>query len=151
MFTKMIRKFGKIVLITAAPVLLSACSATTNFQASQPNITVKINENTPLKVDTAAPQTYSTTSFGQYRFKATKEGQKPMYGIMPLKFNGGYLVADILFFAPAMFFNLREVYPHYQFDMENGVIRYKKNETDSWTTYQPTPTEAARAEKYFNK
>ncbi len=44
-------------------------------------------------------KTYKATSFGQYRFRAEKPGMEPMYGLIPLKFNSGYLVADILFFA----------------------------------------------------
>ncbi|HEY7866027.1 MAG TPA: hypothetical protein VIC51_08495, partial [Psychromonas sp.] len=68
-------------------------------------------------------QCFSTC--GKYVFKASSEGKKPIYGLVPLKFNAGYLAADIMFFAPAMFFNLREVYPHYQFDINAGVVRYK--------------------------
>lgn len=145
------KQFGKLALVSTITVLLSACAATTNFQSTQPAVSVEVNKFAPLSVDTAEPQTYSTTTFGQYHFKATEEGKEPMYGIMPLKFNTGYLVTDILLFAPAVFFNLREVFPHYQFDIDGGVIRYKKKESDEWTTYEPTPAEIARAKNYFNK
>ena len=74
---------------------------------------------------------------------------EPMYGLIPLKFNSGYLVADILFFAPAAFYNLREVYPFYEFDVEKNEVRYKKNVGDQWTVYKPTPAEVARAQAYF--
>ena len=68
-----------------------------------------------------------------------------------MKFNGGYLAADILFFAPAMFYNLREVYPYYEFDVENGVVRYKRNANDPWVSYKPTPAEQDHARNYFQK
>ncbi len=74
-----------------------------------------------------------------------------MYGLVPLKFNGGYLATDILFFAPAMFFNLREVFPYYQFDLESNEVRYKKKESDEWTIYKPKVEEVERAKTYFDE
>jgi hypothetical protein len=74
---------------------------------------------------------------------------EPMYGLVPLKFNGGYLAAGILFFAPATFYNLREVYPFYEFDAAHGVVRYRKREQDPWMTHTPTAAEAERAKAYF--
>ncbi len=73
----------------------------------------------------------------------------PMYGLVPLKFNGGYLALDILFFAPAMFFNLREVFPYYEFDSEEGVVRYRLEKDSDWTTYKPTVAEIAHAKSFF--
>ena len=110
-----------------------------------------MNDKPQFMLETQPEQTYSTTSFGQYQFKLESEGHEPMYGLMPLKFNGGYLAADILFFAPAMFFNLREVFPYYQFDLEHKEIRYKKNIEDSWTVYKPEAAEVNRAKAYFEK
>lgn len=138
-----------VICFSILPIL-SACTATTSLQATQPDVTLSVNKNAAFAIDQAPSQTYSTTSFGQYIFKAETEGRDPMYGLMPLKFNGGYLAADILFFAPAMFFNLREVYPYYEFDIEQGAIRYKKKVNDPWITYTPTPAEAERARNYFN-
>lgn len=66
-----------------------------------------------------------------------------------MKFNGGYLAADILFFAPALFYNLREVYPYYEFDAEKQEIRYKKKPEDSWRIYHPLPEEVANSKAYF--
>lgn len=129
--------------------LLGACSATTSFQSSDPAVTVKVNQDNTLALSQPIQRTYPTTSFGQYHFKAYKQGAEPMYGLIPLKFNGGYLLADILFFAPATFFNLREVYPLYEFDTEAGVVRYKKKQQDAWMSYKPTAAETDRARKYF--
>lgn len=50
-----------------------------------------------------------------------------------------------------MFYNLREVYPYYEFDVENGVIRYKRNADDQWVSYKPTAAEQQRAKNYFLK
>ena len=142
--------FKRLALAASVLAALSACTATTSFQANKPDATLTINKDAPLLISQASSHKYGATSFGQYIFKVGGEDQAPMYGLMPLKFNGGYLAADILFFAPAMFFNLREMYPYYEFDVDKGVVRYKKKLTDSWRTYTPTQMEIDRAKKYFN-
>ncbi|MBC9249975.1 hypothetical protein A9179_06760 [Pseudomonas alcaligenes] len=131
--------------------VLSGCTATTTMYSSDSQSVVKINEDAPLVLSNPVQKTYKATSFGQYQFEVTQAGREPMYGLVPLKFNGGYLTADILFFAPALFYNLREVYPLYEFDIEQGVVRYKKNEQDQWMTYKPTAAEAERARNYFQR
>lgn len=139
----------QLLAVPLTAVLLSACTATTSLRSSDPSLAVKINNDAPLVLKKPVSKTYKATSFGQYRFRATQEGMEPMYGLMPLKFNSGYLVADILFFAPAAFYNLREVYPFYEFDVAQGVVRYKKKESDQWTSYKPTAAEVERAQAYF--
>ena len=139
----------RLLLTAVATSVLSACTATTSLRATDPELALAINKDAPVTLDSPVRRTYDTTSFGQYQFKATKPGMEPMYGLVPLKFNGGYLTADILFFAPALFFNLREVYSIYEFDVAQGVVRYKKNEQDPWMSYKPTTAEAERAKKYF--
>ncbi|WP_372880606.1 hypothetical protein [Psychromonas sp.] len=143
-------KKSKFISVLSVACILSACSAQTSFQSINEEVELKVNKNEPITIIENTSQTYSTTSFGQYVFKATSDDKEPIYGLIPLKFNGGYLAADIMFFAPAMFFNLREVYPYYQFDVDAGVVRYKKKEEDSWVTYTPTKAEAERAKKYFS-
>lgn len=130
---------------------MSGCTATTNFEAVQSDVSLRVNENPEFNIVNNSNHRYSTTSFGQYKFKAEKEGVEPMYGLIPLKFNGGYLAVDILFFAPAMFFNLREVFPYYQFDIENNEIRYKKKKSDEWTIYKPKAEEVEHAKRYFGE
>ncbi|WP_181296802.1 hypothetical protein [Pseudomonas sp. Q2-TVG4-2] len=144
-------KAKQLLALPLFAALLSACTATTSLRSSDPTLAVKINDDAPLMLKSPVSKTYKTTSFGQYRFRATQEGMEPMYGLIPLKFNSGYLVADILFFAPAAFYNLREVYPFYEFDVAEGVVRYKKNEQDQWISYIPTAAEVARARAYFNQ
>lgn len=128
---------------------LAGCSATTSLETVQQDVSVRVNGGAPL--DLSKDHTYSTTSFGQYRFKAEKEGMEPMYGLLPLKFNGGYLAADILFFAPALFFNLREVFPYYQLDTESNEVRYRKSESAAWMTYKPELEEVRNAKSYFDE
>jgi hypothetical protein len=141
----------RLLLTALAASVLSACTATTSLRATDPELALAINKDSEVTLDSPVHRTYDTTSFGQYQFKATKPGMEPMYGLVPLKFNGGYLTADILLFAPALFFNLREVYPIYEFDVAQGVVRYKKKESDQWMSYKPTSAEAERAKQYFVK
>ena len=133
----------------ALAVGLSGCSATTSFQASPSDLSLLVNDSSHL--DLTQSYTYPTTSFGQYRFRAERPGYEPMYGILPLKFNGGYLAADILFFAPALFYNLREVFPYYQIDPAKQEIRYRQSRSDPWSVYRPTPAEIQNTKIYFSK
>ncbi len=143
----MTKRFRHITSITAVTLLLAGCTTTTSFNAAHPGTKVAVKGTT--EQTTPRRGTMSATSFGNYEFKAEKDGSEPMYGLLPLKFNGGYLAADILFFAPATFFNLREPYPYYEFDVEKNVIRYRKKQSDAWVDYEPTPSEADRAKHYF--
>ena len=129
--------------------VLGGCSATANLDAMEPGVSLSVNEKKKITLETHSSQAYATTSFGQYKFKAEKEGVEPMYGLIPLKFNSGYLFVDILFFAPALFFNLREVFPYYQFDLNKNEIRYKRKELDEWVIHHPTPSEIENAKRYF--
>lgn len=129
---------------------LAACTANTTFESVEPGVSLLINLNPALDLDQESTETYHTTSFGQYIFMASQEGKEPIYGLLPLKFNGGYLAADILFFAPGLFFNLREVFPYYQFDMDTGELKYRQKETDDWAVYQAPAAEVERAKVYFS-
>ncbi|MBS3797524.1 MULTISPECIES: hypothetical protein [unclassified Pseudoalteromonas] len=139
----------KKLALMAVLSALAGCSASTQFEALQNDVTLSIDTNSSFVVDADEQHTFSTTSFGQYEFKAEQKGKEPFYGILPLKFNGGYLAADIIFFAPAMFFNLREVFPYYQFDIENSVLRYKKDAEGPWILYKPKQSEMHRAKEFF--
>lgn len=133
--------------LTLAALLLSACSALTTLQATDKDVKLSIQEKAlgtmPVKVD------LKTTTFGNYEFRAVRADGKAMYGILPLKFNGGYLAMNILFFAPASFFNLREAYPLYEFDIERNAVRFRATEAEAWMEMKPTAAEAERARKYF--
>jgi len=133
----------------AACVVLSACSSMTTMRTVQEGATVDVKESKQH----VSPRTeeFGDTSFGNYEFCARVPQQEPFYGVLPLEFHGGYLALDILFFAPATFFNLRGVFPYYEFDTEKHELRYREKETDSWVTYRPTEDEVAHAKKYFEK
>lgn len=123
--------------------LLAACSATTQLTVADPATSVVVAGTQSVAVPRS--EKLSTTSFGNYEFVASKPGTEPMYGVLPLKFNGGYLALDIVLFAPAIMFNLREVYPYYEFDVDQHVVRFKKHAQDEWRSYTPLASEAARA------
>lgn len=143
-------RFQKYIILGAV-LSLVGCSATTSLQSKNANVTLQMNHTSVSFAETPVQKTYKTTSLGQYKFRALKDGTAPMYGLVPLKFNNGYLVADLLFFTPAMLYNLREVFPFYEFDVAAGVVRYKKKADDQWTEYKPTPEEASRAQEFFTQ
>ncbi|MEX8520939.1 MAG: hypothetical protein AB3X44_20745 [Leptothrix sp. (in: b-proteobacteria)] len=142
------RRLFLAIFAVVVGLLLSACAATTTLGAAQAGATIDVKSS----AQTVAPRTesYSATSFGNYEFRAQAPGHEPFYGVLPLKFNGGYLAVDILFFAPAMFFNLREVYPFYNFDVEKKVVKYRYKEGDEWSTYVPLDAEMVRAREFFS-
>ncbi|MGR9087087.1 MAG: hypothetical protein ACU841_08445 [Gammaproteobacteria bacterium] len=141
-------KIRYFVAVFLFPMLVG-CSATTTLSTVQPDavIDVKDAENS----GNPRSETLDTTSFGNYEFRVTGIDGRQFFGILPLKFNGGYLALDILFFAPGTFFNLREVFPLYRFDLDNRVVSYKEGITDPWTSYSPTEQEIDRAIHYFSE
>lgn len=130
--------------------LLCACSAMTTISSPQEGATLVLRDRTLLL---PATEKVKGTSFGNYEFKATEKndgtGSEPFYGILPLRMNGGHMAADIILFAPGMFFNLRSAFPFYEVDARNHVIRYKNNKADAWVEYKSTPEEEARARAFF--
>lgn len=135
-----------VVLIT---LLTTACSTHSTITSLQNDATIEIKTN--QTTTTPRSETFQTTSFGNYEFMAQASGKEPFFGILPLKFNGGYLALDILFFAPAAFFNLREPFAYYDFDLEKKVLKYKQTQSEDWTVYIPLTSEANRAKAYFGK
>ena len=132
----------------AAAIVLSGCTAMTTMTATQPNVTISVKDKV---ANAKAPVSgeFGATTFGNYEFKATAADGKTFYGILPLKFNGGYLAVDILFFAPAAFFNLREVHAMYEFDVQQGVVKFRQLPDAQWMETRPTAAEAERAKSYF--
>jgi len=133
------------ILLAAAAAAVSGCTTTSTLGAPSAGTTVVVK--TSAGSATPRTDTFQATSFGNFEFRAERPGAEPLYGILPLKFNGGYLAADILFFAPLMFVNLREPYPFYEFDLDKRVVRYRLKSTDGWTMYEPTAAEQARAQR----
>jgi hypothetical protein len=128
-----------------ATALLAACSSMTTISAHDPGTKLLVKGKT---LDLPVTQSMKGTSFGNYEIKATN-GDSALYGILPLKFKGGHLAADIILFAPAAFFNLREAFAFYEIDVQRGVIRYKEKASDPWTEYTPKAEEAAHAKSFY--
>jgi len=133
-----------VVLVSAA--LICACSTMTTISSRKDGTTLLLKDRT---VQLPYQDKMKGTSFGNYAFKAVDSGADPFYGVLPLKFKGGNLAADIIFFAPAAFFNLREVFPFYDIDVANGVIRYRTVRSEAWIEYKPKPEEIANARSFF--
>lgn len=137
----------RIFSLLCIAVIVSGCASTTTIKAVQENATIRVRDE-PSR---ALPYTgkYRTTTFGKYEFKASQAGDDAMYGILPLKLNVGYMIMDALIFGPGALFNLRGVYPEYEFDLDNRVIRFRKSLADPWREYQPKESEADRARRYY--
>lgn len=140
-----IRMIPALVLAT---VLSAGCTATTSLTAVQGGTSLEMKEAAQTTLPRS--ETLGVTTFGNYEFKAESAGFDPLYGVLPLRLNGSYMALDILFFCPALFFNLREAFPHYQFDLDKRVVRYRKKESDPWVEHQPTSAESARAQSFFS-
>ena len=135
----------KLIAILCTCVF-SACTSTTRITSST-GAPIAVNEKS---VVSGSQTVLRDTSFGQYKFRVTSpDGSEELAGILPLKFNSGYLALDILLFAPGMFFNLRSVYPEYEIDTASGVIRYRKSERSNWVEYRPKDMEQTHAQSYF--
>jgi hypothetical protein len=133
------------MVAVSAAAMLAGCVSTTTMSTVQPDAVLAVR--TSEKVAAPRSESFTSTSFGNYEFRVEAPGQEPFYGILPMRFNGGRLAVDILFFAPGLFFNLRDVYPYYDFDVENHVVKYRLSEKDGWTTHTPSEEEAARARR----
>lgn len=137
----------KNILMVAGTFLIGACSTLSTISSTQSGTVVSIRDK---NLDLPVTQSLKGTSFGNYEFKAVDADAPPFFGILPLKFKGGHLAVDIILFAPAAFFNLREVFPFYEIDVKDGIIRYKSAKADVWIDYKPKPEESARSQSYFN-
>ncbi len=138
--------FFRHVALAFCLALVSACSSMTTISSPQAGTTLVLRDRS---VNLPLTEKVKGTSFGNYQFKAIDNGADPFYGILPLRFKGGRLAVDIILFAPAAFFNLREVFPYYEIDVNQRVIRYKNTPTEGWTEYKPKPEEAEHARTFF--
>lgn len=139
--------YRMIPVIVVAAVLSAGCTATTTLSASQGGTSLAVKDTTHSTLPRT--ETLGVTSFGNYEFKAESPGFDPLFGTLPLRLNGTYMALDILFFCPALFFNLREAFPYYEFDLQKRAVKYRRKESDPWVEYQPSAEESARAQKFF--
>ncbi|HMM67054.1 MAG TPA: hypothetical protein PKC03_08950 [Dokdonella sp.] len=136
---------GRCLAILAATAV-AACSSMTSFESPRSGTRMTVKNDA---MSLPASRDLRGTSFGNYEFEAHEDDGSTLYGILPLKFKGGHLAADIILFAPAAFFNLRSVFPFYEVDVAAGVIRYREKRSDPWTEYRPKPEEAQRAREFY--
>lgn len=136
---------GRCLSVLAAAAL-AACSSMSSFESPRSGTRMMVKSES---MTLPASRDLRGTSFGNYEFEAREEDGNTLYGILPLKFKGGHLAADIILFAPAAFFNLRAVFPFYEIDVGAGVIRYREKRSDPWTEYRPKPEEAQRARDFY--
>ena len=129
--------------------VLSGCSTVTRLDGASPGMTLAIRG--VARTELPRTEDLSSKATGQYEFMATTPDGKKLYGLLPLNVNGGTMTMSIIFFAPALFIGgFRDVFPYYQVDPENNVMRFKKNEADDWRQYQPLVIERNRSKEYFD-
>lgn len=131
-----------------AAATLAGCSTTTRLQGAQPGTTLQIIGYQ----DSALPRTedLGSKSTGQHLFMATGPDGKKMYGLLPLRVNGGTMAMSILFFAPALAIGgFRDTFHFYEVDVDKNVLRYKSKEREEWRTYNPLKAESERSRAAF--
>ena len=96
---RVLRSWQAAALVLAA-LLVQGCSATTQFVAKSPGTTLEVGGSG--RVVLPQSRKMSSKSTGQYEFMATTSNGQPMYGLLPLKVNGGTMAVSIIFFAPAL-------------------------------------------------
>lgn len=146
---EMFRLLRSNCVVVTIVFVLSGCYARTTLTTAQPASALHVKTQPPI-ASTPASLKLRDTSFGGYEIKVERQGAEPFYGVLPLRLNGGQLAVDVLFFAPALFFNLRGAFPEYEIDMDKSEIRYRVKTSQPWVAYQPTAEEQARAKRFFH-
>lgn len=126
--------------------VISGCAAMTTVNSNAPNASIRIKEK--YYYSQPVEDWFEVTTFGDYEFLIEEEGYQPLYGVLPLHINSRNLLFDIFLFFPAALFNLREVYPYYNIDVDRKIIHYSLDGKEWWKSYiQPKESEQAR--QYF--
>ena len=147
-----IGRFGvrRVLALVAVVMGLGGCAAVTRIEPATPGTTLALRGITGHQLP--RDEKLGSKATGQYEFMASAPSGQTMYGLLPLRVNGGTMAVSILFFAPALAIGgFRDVFPYYQIDPEAGLVRYKIRETDDWRLYKPTAAEASRARSFFEK
>ncbi len=141
-------KICKMMCLVLITLLFQACAHTANFTSVPTGAKIKIGKT---HISGVTPQTgsISNTTFGRYPVKVQKDGYKPIYGNLPLKVSSGTIILDAIFFAPGAFFNVQKAVPFYEFDLDKGIIRYKKAKEDQWETFVIPDDQKDAVKAYF--
>ena len=139
-------RLGAVTLVMA----LQGCASTTHFESTKPGTVLTIKEVGAIEMPKDVELKSKAT--GQHEFMAVSPSGQALYGILPLKVNGGHMALSIVFFAPALAIGgFRDAFPAYQVDADAGVLRVKVNRKDmEWREYRPSSAESARAKAYFD-
>lgn len=139
---------AKLMIGATAAALLAGCSTMSRLEGTEPGTKLAIKD--VASSDLPRDEDLASKATGQHIFMATGPDGKKMYGLLPLRVNGGTMAGSILLFAPALFIGgFRDVFPYYQVDPANNVLRYKLKSQDEWRQYQPLEAETRRAKAYF--
>lgn len=139
----------KMLSLLLFVLVFQSCSTMSTFTSIPPDAKVKIGKTNVLCATPCSGKIGGTT-FGRYPVKVTKEGYETLYSNLPLKVKGERIVLDALLFAPAAFFNVQSSVPFYEFDLEQGIIRYKINKNSEWLIYPIPDDQKAAVRQYFD-
>ena len=136
-------------LFAIALLLLQGCATVSRFEATTPATTVAVRGLAKIEMPSAL--TLDSKATGQHEFKAVAATGQSLYGLLPLRVNGGRMAGSILLFAPTLFIaGFRDPFGFYQVDLNAGLLNFKMKETDEWRAYRPTVAESERAKAYFD-
>ena len=135
-----------VSVVMAAVFFVSGCSTLSTISATQPGVSVRINEKAPAPAP--VKHEFSVRALGSDFFAAKKDGAEPLYGVVPLQVNIGYIILDALFLAPLILWNARGAYPFYEIDYDRAIIRYSED-GKTWGQYSILREEMEYAKSYY--
>ena len=138
----------RLLALLLLATLAAGCSKMTRFESPEAGSRLEIlgREGDELPRSVKLP----SKATGQHEFRATAPGGEELFGILPLRVSGGKMATSIIFFAPALFIGgFRDVFPHYEIDPVEQVIRYRSNASEEWRVYVPNSAEIERAKASF--
>lgn len=140
---------SRLFLGLAALLALQACSSTARFESAPAAATLTVRGLKPVPLPHSF--TLDSKATGQYEFQLQTAQNQSLYGILPLRVNGGRMALSILFFAPALpLGGFRDAHPNYLFDVERGEIRYLAEGSADWRVHKISGAESARAKAFFD-
>jgi len=113
---------------------------------ANPTLSSSIQDKSYRK--TPVTDTFAQTTFDNSEFEPPSRVVRFLR--ISAEFNSGFLIMDILLFAPLTFFNLHQVYPYYNSTLKRESFFFKDKEGDDWQEFRPTQAEALRAQEYFS-
>lgn len=129
--------------------LLAGCTSDSIFESVAPGTKMSLRDHGTFPLP--AELTIGSKSTGQYEFKVMAATGETLYGILPLRVNGGTMAASIVLFAPAFAIGgFRDALPVYEVDAKAGILRYKVRPDGAWQEMRPMSNESARAKAYFD-